>query len=103
MTTQRRLAPDDRRQLILEAAINLATADGYISLTRGAVASHAGISPALVTFYYLSTRLLLQAVMEEAVRREILPVIAEGLATRCPIALAAPPAVRQAAIAGLVV
>lgn len=96
-----RMAPDARKQHILNAAVDLAKTEGYLTLTRGSIASHAGISPALITFYFYSIRLLLDAVMEEAVSREIPCIIAEGLARKHPHAVNAPLPLRQAAIAVL--
>jgi AcrR family transcriptional regulator len=97
-----RLTPADRQAAILQAAINLAELDGYRTLTIQRVARVASVSPALVSHYYWTRDIMLTAVMEEAVRREVLNVIAEGLAHRHPAAMAAPPELQQAAVATLV-
>ena len=100
-TGTRRLPPDDRRDAILQAAIRLAVTDGYFTLTRESAAQAAGVSPGLVSRYFYATALLRATVMREAVSRGILSIIAEGLATRCPIACAAPAELRAAAVASL--
>jgi len=97
-TTRRyRQTPADRKAAILEAAVNLAELDGYRTLTIRSVARVACVSPALTSHYFYCTDDLLTAVMEEAVRRKVLSVVAEGLAHRHPAAVAAPAALRQAA------
>lgn len=99
--TDRRLAPDDRRAAILQAAIRLSVRDGYLTLNRESAAAEAGVSPALISHYFLHTSLLRSAVMQAAVDQSLLSVIAEGIATRVPEALAAPVALRTAALASL--
>ena len=104
MTTTRRYrqTPADRKAAILEAAVNLAQLSGYRSLTIRSVARAASVSSPLVSFYFYCTDDLLTAVMEEAVRRRVLSVVAEGLAHRHPAAVAAPIALQQAAAQTLV-
>jgi AcrR family transcriptional regulator len=94
--------PAERKAAILNAAVALATADGYDSITLTAVARSAGVSYALVCHYYQSADNLLNAVMEEAVRTCVLSVVAEGLAYRHPAALEAPITLRQQAALTLV-
>ena len=97
-----RQTPADRKAAILEAAVNLAQLDGYRNLTIRSVARVSGVSAPLVSFYFYCTDDLLTAVMEEAVRRKVLSVVAEGLAHRHPTAVAAPVELQQAAVATLV-
>lgn len=101
MEKQRRMEPDNRRAAILTAAVKLAESNGYQTLTRDDVAQAAGISPALVTRYFYAMPELRRRVMEEAVRREILPVIAQGLAFGCPVAGKAPAWLRAKALTAL--
>jgi DNA-binding transcriptional regulator YbjK len=100
-TTPRRMKPEDRKQAILTAAVNLAQLDGFLSINRDKVARVASVSPGLVTAYFYCTEELRRAVMLEAIRLGIASIVAEGLAARCPIAAGAPLELRQAAIAGL--
>jgi AcrR family transcriptional regulator len=101
MTTPTRLTPADRKAAILTAAVSLATDTGYDNITLTAVARVAGVSYALIVYYFNSADCLLAAVMEEAVRLRVLSVVAEGLAHRHPVALEAPQALRQEAAASL--
>lgn len=100
--TYSRLQPDERRAAILQAAIRLAESDGWLSLSRDAVATAAGVSPGLVSFYFLATQLLRDELMQAAVDAGILSVVAEGILARHAVALAAPLAVRQAAFNAMV-
>lgn len=87
---------------ILAAALELAAAGNYRDLTRAAVAQAAGVSPGTVSNYAGDMDGLRAKVMVEAVRSGAwLGVVAQGLAARDPIALAAPEAVRTAALATL--
>jgi len=98
----RRLSPADRKAAILEAALNLAQLEGYPHLTIQRVARVASVSPSLCSHYFWTVEVLLDAVMTEAVRRKVLSVVAEGLAHRHPVAIAAPSALKQAAAMTLV-
>lgn len=95
------MTKNERRQHILDAAVDLAINNGYLTLSRGSIADHAAVSPALITFYFYKYDLLLDEVMTEAIRREIPSIVAEGLAGRHPAALAAPLYLREAAINSL--
>ena len=94
----RRMKPDDRRSAILSAAVSAATNVGYVALTGRGVATASGVSLGLVMHYFKTTEELKSAIMQYAVDNRILSIIAEGLAIRDPIALAAPTNVRAAAI-----
>lgn len=97
--TARRLPPDTRAADLLTIAMQIASEQGFQAVSRKSVALAAGVSPGLVTFRFLSTELMREAVMTEAVRTELLTVVAEGLALRDRIALAAPLELRLAALA----
>lgn len=101
MTTFRRYPPDERMQQILEAAVQLAITAGYRAVTRDAVALAADVSPGLISHYFLASSLLREEVMREAVRRELIDIVAAGLAERSPIALAAPMGLKQLAVCSL--
>jgi AcrR family transcriptional regulator len=100
--TPKRLQPDARRNHILQAAITVAVRDGFIQLSRETAAAEAGISPGLITFYYLHTSLLRDAVMQAAVDQRLLGVLAEGIVTRHPVALMASVELQSAALSALV-
>lgn len=98
----RRLQPDDRVTDLLTVALQLARTEGFHALTRKRVAQAAAVSPGLVTHRFLSTELMRDAVMTEAVRLSDLRVVADGIALRHAVALAAPVEMRQAALDALV-
>lgn len=86
----KRLEPDARRSAILTAAVSLAETRGYHNITRDDVAQAAGVSAGLVTRYFYAMPELRRRVMEEAVRLQIPAIVAQGIANRCPVAMAAP-------------
>lgn len=82
---------------LLTIALELATAKGYKSVTRADIAARAKLHPATVHRLFPSCDALDRAVMAAARDRNCLPVLAQGLAHRHPVALRAPEAQRQAA------
>lgn len=101
----------ERDGKILTAAVDLAVARGLAGFTRGDLASAARLSPAGVSNYGRTrltngpqgTRGVLERIrtdlMNHAVTVGNLQLLATGLAARHPIALAAPDALRIAAVA----
>lgn len=85
---------DRRKAAILQAAMQIAERTGYLNMTRSEIARQANVSVGLVNRYYVTMARLRNAVMHEAIRREIAPIIAQGLASGCPIAMEAPHSVR---------
>jgi AcrR family transcriptional regulator len=74
---RRRLAPDERRELLLGAAIDLFTDAPYAEVSISAIARHAGVSKSLVFRYFEDKRALyLEAV--ERVLGEVLIVSDPG-------------------------
>jgi len=71
--------PENRKKEILEAAIRLSKKIGYSHITRDGVAEKAGVSFALVSFYYGTIEKLKAAVLKEAIGEEIIEIIAQGL------------------------
>lgn len=102
----------ERDTAILTAATELATLHGLAGFTRGQVADRARLSPAGVSNFGRSritngpqgTRGVLDRIRDAVVTRAVtdgdLTVLAVALAARHPIALAAPAALRIAAVAG---
>jgi len=91
----------DRRQSILTAALAVAVRDGYLRVTRDAIAAAAGCSPALVSNHLGTMTQTHRAIMGEALRVRNLRVIAQGLAHGDKRALNAPLELREAAAASL--
>ena len=90
--------PEVRCREILEAAVEIASEQGYLNLTHPKVAGRVEVSPSLVRKYYVTKTLLRDAVMAEAVRLEIVEVVLQGLAALDPIAQSAPSTLRAAAL-----
>lgn len=93
-----RACASSRREAILRAAVGLSRRVGYLSVTRGAIAKAAGVSPALVTLRFEGMALLRADIMRYAVRESVLEVIAQGLAFGDPLAKAAPPELQRRAV-----
>lgn len=94
-------ARGDTDTKILLAGVALAVMGRYDRITRRQVAEGAGVSPARVSLFAGDMDGLRTAIMEEAVRRGVASVVAQGLADRHPAALAAPEELRQKALAVL--
>lgn len=92
----------DRKTEILNAALALAAKKGYLHITRQEIAARAKIATTLVSYYFKNVPSLRVALMHEAVVRQDYTVIAQGLAARDPIAMAAPVELRTSAALSLV-
>lgn len=101
MKKRTRKKPDARRAEILDGALAVAAAEGLRNTTRDLIAARVGISPALVSMHFSTMEQLRRAVMRAAVEREVLSIVAEGLAARDPHALKAPEELKQRAAASL--
>lgn len=91
-----RTNPALRKEHILETAVAVAKSVGYRNLTLGSVAEAAGVSKGLIARYF-SMPQLKNAVMRQAVRHEILEIIAQGLANGNERAKNAPQELKQKA------
>lgn len=98
-----RLAPKDRKDQILTAAVNLASLNGYQNVTREAIAEAAQCAPASVSHYFGTMTQLRRDIVRAAVRHAILPVIAQALAARDPHVKKASDELKQKALALLAV
>lgn len=92
---------EDRDGRILGAALDCALRDGYQWITRDDVARAAGVATGTVNTVYGSMRALKRAVLTAAVEKGIMEIVAQGLADRHEIVMAAPEDVRKAAAAHL--
>lgn len=90
-----------RRNTILEAALRCSIEHGYTHVTREMIATRAECSPALISAHMGTMPNLRRAIMREAIRVECLPVVAQGLALRDRHAQAAPPHLKDKALATL--
>lgn len=96
---KKRLAPDDRKQQILDAAIKVAgRPGGWAQLTRDAVAKEADCAEGLPSKYFGTMVAFRRAIMRAAIQARNLAVIAQGLAAGDPNAQKAPPELKAAAV-----
>lgn len=96
-----RKVPADRRDEILDAALAIAQGNPHLEITRESIAERAGVSVGLITHYFGTMPNLKRDVMRAAIRKEVLPLIARGVAMGDQHALKAPPELIQRAIASL--
>lgn len=95
------LASHVRKEQILDAALVEAQIHGYKGVTREAVALRCGLATGTVTKHLGTMVELKRSLMRAAVTREILPLIAQGLADRNPHALKASPELKARALQSL--
>jgi len=88
---------DARAEQIMESAVGVALEEGFANMTRAAVAERARCSTALVNHYWGEFHLLRDHVMKVAVERELLPIIAQGMLDKHPVALAADRGIQERA------
>lgn len=91
----------EKRAAVLEAAVEEAQEVGYQWITRSGVAARLGWSTGAVSRHFSPFVELKREVMREAVKRGILPIIAQGLAEQSPIAHSAEPELKRQALAPL--
>lgn len=96
-----RTAPATREQQILDAAVRLAESHGYMNITRTQIAQAAGVADSLVSCYLGTMAKMRERVMREAVRGEVLRVVAQGIACKDRIANRAPRELRERALASI--
>ncbi len=101
MNKRKRLAPLDRHQQILTAALTVARRDGLAECSRDAIAVEAGCTPALVSHYAETMPKLRRAIVGEAIRLRDLRVIAQAIVAREPRALRLDDETKRAAAATL--
>lgn len=97
----KRLAPKDRTEQLLDVALRLAARHGLATVTRNQIAEDANVSPALVSARLGTMDDMRRSVMRRAVKTETLPVIAAGLLAKDKYALRASEELRQRAIASI--
>lgn len=78
---------ENRDERILEAALACALAEGWQWITAAGVAAAAGVAKGSIYNAYGDMRGLKRAVLQEAVTRRIVSLVAQGLAEKHPIAV----------------
>lgn len=96
-----RLKPEERREEILQAAAKLAAAVGLDMITRDAVARSVGVTGPAVQYHFKCVGDLKEEVARRAIAEEDLPVVAQLLATRNPLAAGMSPVLRLKALNSL--
>lgn len=91
----------ERRQAIMRAAVETASSMGFRSMTRESIAEAAGVAQGSINHEFGTMDALRDAVMLEAVNKERLDIVAQGLAERHPTACGAPAEMREAAVRAL--
>jgi AcrR family transcriptional regulator len=91
----------ERNEIILTAAVDISKEVGYLTTTRDAVAKRAGVSQGTVNNAYGTMDELRCEVLKYAIRNEILPIIAQGLAAGSHICVSAPQELKTRALATL--
>ena len=87
MKNNKRLNPEVRSQLIIDAGLRVASVHGWRAVTREKVANEAQISPAMINIRFSTMAQLLRSVMRKAIEDKMLHVIAQGYAAGDPTAL----------------
>lgn len=98
-----RMAPADRKAQLLDVAVELARKNGFANLRMLHISQSADCSNATVVGYFKTMVQMKRAVMRAAISREVLPIIAEGVAMRDPVAKKACPDLQRKALATLTV
>lgn len=101
MKNRVRMQPDDRRELLLNAAIKEAEKHGFNKICRATIAGRVGCSPGLIRHYWSTMKKLERAVLGEAIRTGNEIIIAQGLAARHPRVKNISDELKQKALASL--
>lgn len=91
----------ERNALLIEAGIRRASLRRWQTMTRDEIATEAGLSAGSINHGFGTVEALRDRVMGEAVERQILEIIAQGLAAGSPIALAAPLELKARALSAI--
>ena len=86
---------NERDEQLLAAAARIACDVGYMQITREAVAEAAGVSPAVISHRFGTMVNFKRDLMRYAIRKQVLPIVAQGLAVGDRFARRAPYHVQQ--------
>lgn len=100
-TSHTRLTPAARTAQLIDVALKLAAKHGLANIRRDQIAEAADVSQGLVTERLGTMIEMRRTIMRQAVAREVLPVIAEGLACKDRAAMKAPAELKARALASL--
>ncbi len=91
---KKRVAPEIRKNHLLNVAVKLSLSKGYNHITRLEIAEAAGVSCGLINVHFGTMPQLRGDIMRAAIKREILPIIQQGWAVRDARALKISPELR---------
>lgn len=97
----KRLKPEARKEHILATALLLAEAQGYARLTREQITTAAGVTGPVLSHHFGTMPQFRRSLMQYAIEKESLAVVAQGLAAGDPQAQGASEALRRRALDGL--
>jgi hypothetical protein len=100
--TKTRVHPDVMRLHLLTVALDIATHTRYRAVGRGQLSEIAGTTRQNVQRFFSPARALGDAILLEAIARGVVPVVAQGLTDRDPIARKASPELTERARAWIV-
>ena len=80
-----RVNPDLMKDFILNCAIELSEKNDYKTLTRAIIADELCIAPTLITYYFNDINSLKNVIVETALKRKNLTIIAQALAFKDPV------------------
>lgn len=89
---------DERKEFIIQAALNVAEEVGFSKVTRDKVARQACVSPSLVQFYFRNMDDLREKIATQAIKEKNVPVIAQLLGILHYSVLSAPECIRKKAL-----
>lgn len=91
-------ALQSHRAKLLDVAVRLAEHQPFHAITRNQLAVEAGVAQGIVSAAFGGMEGLRTALMQRAVEEPLLRLLASGIASMHPVAMAAPPELRQQAL-----
>ena len=88
--------------IILESALHVAERDGFINLVRSTIAEHAKCSQGKVNMAFGTMTKLKRAVMRQAIHKQILSVIADGILLKMACCMKLDQELRERAINNII-
>jgi AcrR family transcriptional regulator len=86
---------DQKRELIMAAAVEISRRDSYAVMTRDQVAAHAGVGAGTVNVIFGTMEGLREAVIKHAIANDITRIVADAVAHRHPAVKGLSPGMRQ--------
>lgn len=80
--TSKRFNSEIRKQMVIDVALRLAASTHYMHVQRKQIADVLQVSPPALTYHFGTMRQLQRAVVEEAIKRKDLKIIAQAVVAR---------------------